>query len=144
MAAVAGCDSVKFQKRNPDVCVPEHQKKVLRDTPWGTQSYLAYKKRIEFGKQEYDEIDVYIRIIPMPWMSDSKTTLDDEDDFWVTHPMRDIRELTNNPGVVTSDLNACWMAMIAPADAPNAITRALEASRDFWNSPICPLILPSG
>mgnify|MGYP001318122819 CR=1 FL=1 len=54
---------------------------------------------------EYDEIDVYIRIIPMPWMSDSKTTLDDEDDFWVTHPMRDIRELTNNPGVVTSNLN---------------------------------------
>ena len=54
---------------------------------------------------EYDEIDVYIRIIPMPWMSDSKTTLDDEDEFWVTHPMRDIRELTNNPGVVTSNLN---------------------------------------
>ena len=27
IAAVAGCDAVKFQKRNPDVCVPEHQKK---------------------------------------------------------------------------------------------------------------------
>ena len=26
IAAAAGCDAVKFQKRNPDVCVPEHQK----------------------------------------------------------------------------------------------------------------------
>tara|TARA_Y100000593_G_scaffold94692_1_gene195142 strand:+ start:818 stop:1696 length:879 start_codon:yes stop_codon:yes gene_type:complete len=67
MAAVAGCDSVKFQKRNPDVCVPEHQKNVLRDTPWGTQTYLAYKKRIEFGKEEYDEIDIYCRQQGIEW-----------------------------------------------------------------------------
>jgi len=67
MAAVAGCDSVKFQKRNPDVCVPEHQKKVLRDTPWGTLTYLGYKKRIEFGKEEYDEIDVYCRQVGIEW-----------------------------------------------------------------------------
>ena len=26
IAAAAGCDAVKFQKRNPDVCVPEEQK----------------------------------------------------------------------------------------------------------------------
>ena len=25
IAKVAGCDVVKFQKRNPDICVPEHQ-----------------------------------------------------------------------------------------------------------------------
>ena len=25
MAKRCGCDAVKFQKRNPDVCVPEHQ-----------------------------------------------------------------------------------------------------------------------
>ena len=31
---------VKFQKRNPDVCVPEHQKSVMRDTPWGHMTYL--------------------------------------------------------------------------------------------------------
>jgi len=33
IAKVAGCDSVKFQKRNPDVCVPESQKSIMRDTP---------------------------------------------------------------------------------------------------------------
>jgi len=35
VASVAGCDYVKFLKRNPDVCVPEHQKDVMRKTPWG-------------------------------------------------------------------------------------------------------------
>ena len=26
VAVVAGCDYIKWQKRNPDLCVPEHQK----------------------------------------------------------------------------------------------------------------------
>ena len=61
IAAVAGCDAVKFQKRNPDVCVPEHQKSIPRETPWGTMSYLEYKYRMEFGQEEYDIIDVYCK-----------------------------------------------------------------------------------
>ena len=54
---------------------------------------------------ELDEVDVYIRIIPMPWMNRYKQTLDEEDDSWVTRPMTDIRELTNTTGIVTSDLS---------------------------------------
>jgi N-acetylneuraminate synthase len=57
IAAAAGCDAVKFQKRDPDVCVPEHQKNVEKDTPWGSMTYLEYKHKTEFGKEEYDEID---------------------------------------------------------------------------------------
>tara|TARA_B000000557_G_scaffold226710_1_gene197285 strand:+ start:3940 stop:4770 length:831 start_codon:yes stop_codon:yes gene_type:complete len=67
IAAVAGCDAVKFQKRNPDVCVPEHQKQVMRETPWGTMTYLEYKYRVEFGKEEYDEIDQYCRDKGIAW-----------------------------------------------------------------------------
>ena len=26
VAVISGCDFVKFQKRNPDLCVPEHKK----------------------------------------------------------------------------------------------------------------------
>lgn len=61
LAYVAGCDSVKFQKRNPDVCVPEEQKSKMRETPWGTMTYLDYKYRMEFGKEEYDEINDYCK-----------------------------------------------------------------------------------
>jgi|TARA_R110000824_G_scaffold98876_2_gene235677 N-acetylneuraminate synthase len=67
VAAVSGCDAVKFQKRNPDVCVPEHQKGVMRDTPWGNMTYLEYKHRMEFGKKEYDEIDAYCKTRDIAW-----------------------------------------------------------------------------
>ena len=67
VAAVAGCDAVKFQKRNPDVCVPEHQKSVMRDTPWGEMTYLDYKYKVEFEKREYDIIDQYCRDKSIAW-----------------------------------------------------------------------------
>tara|TARA_R100000008_G_C3546605_1_gene147924 strand:- start:111 stop:944 length:834 start_codon:yes stop_codon:yes gene_type:complete len=67
IASASGCDSVKFQKRNPDVCVPEHQKGVMRDTPWGQMTYIDYKHRVEFGKEEYDEIDQYCKDRNIQW-----------------------------------------------------------------------------
>lgn len=84
VAAVAGCDAVKFQKRNPDVCVPEHQKSVMRETPWGTMTYLEYKYKVEFEKEEYDEINEYckdkgIAWSASPWDLDSLEFLDQYD-----------------------------------------------------------------
>jgi len=67
VASVAGCDAVKFQKRNPDVCVPEHQKNVMRDTPWGRMTYLDYKYKVEFEKEQYDEIDAYCKARGIDW-----------------------------------------------------------------------------
>jgi N-acetylneuraminate synthase len=67
VAVLSGCDAVKFQKRNPDVCVPEHQKNVMRDTPWGEMTYLDYKYRMEFGKDEYDELDLYCKERGIAW-----------------------------------------------------------------------------
>ena len=58
---------VKFQKRNPDICVPEHQKNVPKNTPWGEMTYLEYKYKIEFGNTEYDYIDKYCREKPLDW-----------------------------------------------------------------------------
>ncbi len=60
-------DCVKFQKRNPDACVPEEQKQVIKETPWGAMTYLEYKKRMEFGKKEYAYIDGYCRQKPIDW-----------------------------------------------------------------------------
>ena len=68
-AIEVGCDVVKFQKKNPDICVPEHQKEVMRNTPWGDMTYLEYKKRIEFGKEEYDEIDRYCKERGIEWFA---------------------------------------------------------------------------
>ena len=59
VAVLAGCDAVKFQKRDPKTCVPPDQAKTIRDTPWGTMTYLEYRYRVEFGKEDYDVIDRY-------------------------------------------------------------------------------------
>ena len=67
IASVAGCDCVKFQKRNPDVCVPEHQKSVMRDTPWGRMSYIDYKHKIELTDSDYYKIDVYCNKKGIDW-----------------------------------------------------------------------------
>jgi len=68
-AVIAGCDFVKFQKRNPDICVPEDQKSKIRQTPWGEMSYLDYKWKIEFGKNEFDEIDRYCKEKKIGWFA---------------------------------------------------------------------------
>jgi N-acetylneuraminate synthase len=57
----------KFQKRNPTVAVPEKQKNILRDTPWGRMTYLEYRYRVEFSKEQYDYIDNYCKEKPLDW-----------------------------------------------------------------------------
>ena len=69
VASAAGCDAVKFQKRTPEVCVPEKQKNVLRETPWGVMTYLEYRHRIEFGAEQYAEIDRYCREKSIQWFA---------------------------------------------------------------------------
>ena len=66
-AFACGWNCVKFQKRTPDIAVPEAQKNVMRDTPWGQMTYLDYKKHIEFEKPEYDQIDRYCKEKPLAW-----------------------------------------------------------------------------
>lgn len=68
-AVVAGCDAVKFQKRTPELCVPPEQRHVMRETPWGSMTYLAYRCRIEFGYDEYTEIDQYCRDRGIAWFA---------------------------------------------------------------------------
>jgi len=60
-------DCVKFQKRFPDICVPESIKYEKRDTPWGRLTYLEYRKKMEFGKEEYDYINNYCKEKPIDW-----------------------------------------------------------------------------
>ena len=67
IAAAAGCDAVKFQKRNPDVCVPEEQKNKPRTWQGEEMTYLEYKHKIEFGLEEYDEIDDYCKLKGIAW-----------------------------------------------------------------------------
>jgi N-acetylneuraminate synthase len=65
----AGMDAVKFQKRTPLLCVPEEQKNQMRETPWGYITYLDYRYKVEFDKQQYLEIDRYCRELGITWFA---------------------------------------------------------------------------
>src|SRR3989344_6783068 len=68
-AKFAGCNAVKFQKRTPALCVPTAEKDKMRDTPWGYISYLDYRKKVEFGLEEYQESDRYCRKLGIAWFA---------------------------------------------------------------------------
>lgn len=68
-AASADCDAVKFQKRTPHLCVPEQQQHVMKQTPWGTMTYLEYRDRVEFNEAEYREIDRYCKEKGIMWFA---------------------------------------------------------------------------
>ena len=66
-AVAAKVDAVKFQKRTPDVCTPPEQQKKMRQTPWGYITYLDYRYKVEFGVEEYTEIDRYCKEKGIDW-----------------------------------------------------------------------------
>ena len=56
-------DCVKFQKRDLDICIPENQKQIMRETPWGYSSYIDYKKKIELSESQYSDLLRYCKKI---------------------------------------------------------------------------------
>lgn len=68
-AAVAGAQAVKFQKREPSVSTPAHMKDTLRETPWGTMTYLEYRYRVEFDREQYIEIGDYATVLGLDWFA---------------------------------------------------------------------------
>lgn len=69
IAHAAGCDAVKFQKRTPEICVPAAQREILRETPWGLLTYMEYRKKVEFGQEEYERIDACCREAGLQWFA---------------------------------------------------------------------------
>ncbi len=69
VAADAGADAVKFQKRTPEIATPEHMRDVPRETPWGTMTYLDYRRRVEFDRAQYIEISDHALLRGLEWFA---------------------------------------------------------------------------
>lgn len=69
VAAEAGAQAVKFQKRTPEISTPDHMKSVPRETPWGTMTYLDYRYRVEFDRDQYVEIGDYANLRGLDWFA---------------------------------------------------------------------------
>jgi N-acetylneuraminate synthase len=68
LAAKAGCDAVKFQKRTIELVYPESVLAQPRESPWGT-TQREQKEGLEFDEQAYDEIDRYCREAGIDWLA---------------------------------------------------------------------------
>jgi N-acetylneuraminate synthase len=68
-AKETGADAVKFQKRTIELCVPKEQRDIMRETPWGYISYMEYRSRVEFGKEDYEKIDQLCRELEIDWFA---------------------------------------------------------------------------
>jgi N-acetylneuraminate synthase len=68
-AVRAGVNAVKFQKRTPELCVPDDQKERKRETPWGYITYLDYRYKVEFDQEGYAEIDRHCREQGIEWFA---------------------------------------------------------------------------
>ena len=69
IASEAGCNAVKFQKRTPELAVPESEWEIRRETPWGDMSYIDYKRKIELSIPQYKEIDSYCKQKQITWFA---------------------------------------------------------------------------
>lgn len=136
IATLSGCDAVKFQKRNPDVCVPEHQKGVIRETPWGTMTYLEYKHKIEFGKKEYDQIDSYckekgIAWSASPWDLDSLKFLSGYDLPFIKIPSAMLTNFELLDASVRTGKKIILSVGMSTIDEIDAAVEILRRSNDF-------------
>ena len=67
-AAASGCDAVKFQKRTIEVVYTPEELAKPRESPFGTTNG-DLKRGLEFGKDEYAEIDHFCRSLDMMWFA---------------------------------------------------------------------------
>jgi len=66
VAAFAGCETVKFQKRTVDVVYTPAELAKPRESPFG-ETNGDLKRGLEFGQNEYEEIDAYCRSKGIAW-----------------------------------------------------------------------------
>jgi N-acetylneuraminate synthase len=69
VAADAGAQAVKFQKRTPEISTPAAQRDQIRQTPWGEMTYLEYRYRVEFGREQYQEVARHAAARGLQWFA---------------------------------------------------------------------------
>ncbi|MDP3880112.1 MAG: N-acetylneuraminate synthase family protein [Dehalococcoidales bacterium] len=82
VAASAGCDAVKFQKRTIEAVYSQEELDKPVESPFGS-TYRVLKEGLEFGLDEYREIDSYCQELGIMWFAScwDKSSVDFMDRF---------------------------------------------------------------
>jgi len=68
VAKESDCDAVKFQKRTLENVYSQEELDKQRESPWGTTN-REQKEGLEFGQQEYEQIDSYCKELGIEWFA---------------------------------------------------------------------------
>ncbi len=138
MASWAGCDAVKFQKRNIDIVYTAAQLEAPRESPWGT-TFRQQKEHLEFGKAEYDEIDSYCRAKKFDWFASA----------WDIESFNFLREYNLKHNKIASAMitNTAFLKQVA-ADKKHTFVSTgmctleqLDSAVDIFRTAECPITL---
>ena len=77
VAATAGCDAVKFQKRDIDQVYTQEMLDSFRASPWGT-TQREQKTGLEFDAEQYGEINKYCEEKGIEWFASAWDTSSQE------------------------------------------------------------------
>ena len=91
VAVIAGCDAVKFQKRDIDQVYTQELLNSPRDSPWGT-TQREQKEGLEFSAEQYEDIDQYCRDKKIEWFASA----------WDTNSQNFLRQFNCNYNKVAS------------------------------------------
>lgn len=72
-AKESGSNAVKFQKRTIDVVYSKKELDTPRESPWGNTN-RQQKEGLEFGENEYNEIDRYCKEVGIEWFASAWDT----------------------------------------------------------------------
>ena len=111
-------DAVKFQKRDLDICIPDKQKNIMRETPWGLISYLDYKKKIELKLGQYKKLKEYTDEIGIEMFTSC----------WDINSLKQVRKLKFKYNKIAS-------AMITNIDFLKEVAK--EKKRTFISTGMC-------
>jgi N-acetylneuraminate synthase len=68
-AKSAGCNAIEFQKRTPEQFVSYDHRGIKIGTPWGESTFLEYCQKMEFNKEQFQEIDQYCKEKDIHWLA---------------------------------------------------------------------------
>jgi len=119
LAKECGCDAVKFQKRTVDIVYSKEYLDSPRKSPWGT-TQREQKEHLEFGLDEYIEIDRYCAEVEIDWFASA----------WDIESQRFLRQFDLKYNKIAS-------AMIADIDLLEEV--ASESRYTFISTAMCTL-----
>lgn len=122
VAADAGCNAVKFQKRDIEQVYTKEFLDSPRESPWG-KTQREQKMGLEFGTDEYGEIDDYCRKKGMEWFASA----------WDVNSQKFLRQFDCNYNKVASAMivHEDLLRMVAEEGKHTFISTGMSSDEDI-------------